>query len=42
VRWVTLGIVISSIFIVVLDNSVLNVALPTILRDFHTTLPSLQ
>ena len=31
-----------SIFIVVLDNSVLNVAIPTILRDFHTTLPSLQ
>ena len=29
-------------FIVVLDNTVLNVAIPTILRDFHTTLPSLQ
>ena len=26
----------------VLDNSVLNVAIPTILRDFHTTLPSVQ
>jgi EmrB/QacA subfamily drug resistance transporter len=26
----------------VLDNSVLNVAIPTILRDFHTTLPSLE
>ncbi|HWW44600.1 MAG TPA: MFS transporter, partial [Acidimicrobiia bacterium] len=25
-----------------LDNSVLNVAIPTILRDFHTTLPSVQ
>ncbi len=41
-RWITLVIVITSIFIVVLDNSVLNVAIPTILRDFHTTLPSLE
>jgi EmrB/QacA subfamily drug resistance transporter len=41
-RWITLAIVITSAFIVVLDNSVLNVAIPTILRDFHTTLPSLQ
>jgi EmrB/QacA subfamily drug resistance transporter len=41
-RWITLVIVIMSAFIVVLDNSVLNVAIPTILREFHTTLPSLQ
>ncbi|HEY7138348.1 MAG TPA: MFS transporter, partial [Acidimicrobiia bacterium] len=41
-RWITLAIVITSAFIVVLDNSVLNVAIPTILRDFHTTLPTLQ
>ena len=41
-RWVTLAIVILSAFIVVLDNTVLNVAIPTILREFHTTLPSLQ
>lgn len=41
-RWITLIIVITSIFIVVLDNSVLNVAIPTILRDFHTTLPKLE
>jgi EmrB/QacA subfamily drug resistance transporter len=39
---VTLVIVILAAFIVVLDNSVLYVAIPTILRDFHTTLPSLQ
>lgn len=26
----------------VLDNSVLNVAIPTILRDFHTSLPSVE
>src|ERR1700690_3255486 len=41
-RWVTLAIVLMSAFIVVLDNTVLNVASPTILRDFHTTLPALE
>jgi len=41
-RWITLAIVIISAFIVVLDNTVLNVAIPTILREFHTTLPSLE
>src|SRR5579862_6590621 len=41
-RWITLAIVIISAFIVVLDNTVLNVAIPTILKEFHTTLPSLE
>ncbi len=41
-RWVTLAIVLTSAFIVVLDNSVLNVAIPTILREFRTTLPALE
>jgi EmrB/QacA subfamily drug resistance transporter len=41
-RWVTLGIVLMSTLIVVLDNTVLNVAIPTILREFHTTVPSLE
>ena len=41
-RWVTLAIVVVAAFIVVLDNTVLNVAIPTILREFHTTLPSLE
>jgi EmrB/QacA subfamily drug resistance transporter len=41
-RWVTLSIVTLAVFIVGLDNSVLNVAIPTILRDFHTTLPDVQ
>ncbi len=41
-RWVTLAIVIVAAFIVVLDNTVLNVAIPTILREFNTTLPSLE
>jgi len=39
---VTLGIIAVAAFIVSLDTTVLNVAIPTILRDFHTTLPSLQ
>src|SRR5579863_2704120 len=41
-RWVTLGIILISTVIVVLDNTVLNVAIPTILREFHTTVPSLE
>ncbi len=41
-RWVTLGIVLMATVIVVLDNTVLNVAIPTILQEFHTTLPSLE
>lgn len=41
-RWFTLAIVILAVFIVALDTTVLNVAIPTILRDLDTTLPSLQ
>ena len=41
-RWVTLAMVVMALIIVALDNTVLNVAIPTILRDFHTELPSLQ
>ena len=33
---------IVSVAIPVLDNTILNVAIPTILREFHTDLPSLQ
>ena len=33
---------IVSISIPVFDNTILNVAIPTILREFHTDLPSLQ
>ena len=40
-RWVALAVVIMAAFIVVLDNTVLNVAIPTIRADFNTTLPSL-
>jgi EmrB/QacA subfamily drug resistance transporter len=40
--WLTLAIVLMSTLIVVLDNTVLNVAIPTILREFHTTVPTLE
>ncbi len=41
-RWVTLAITTATVVIISLDTTVLNVAIPTILRSFHTTLPSLQ
>jgi EmrB/QacA subfamily drug resistance transporter len=41
-RWVTLTIVIIAAMISSLDNTVLNVAIPSILRDFHTDLTSVQ
>jgi EmrB/QacA subfamily drug resistance transporter len=41
-RWITLAVVLVSVVVAVLDNTVLNVAIPTILREFHTNLPSLQ
>jgi EmrB/QacA subfamily drug resistance transporter len=41
-RWFAAAVVIVSVLIPVLDNTVLNVAIPAILREFHTDLPSLQ
>ena len=41
-RWFTLVIVVTAVVIAALDGTVLNVAIPTILREFHTELPSLQ
>ncbi|MFN8051787.1 MAG: MFS transporter [Acidimicrobiales bacterium] len=41
-RWVTLAILLTAVLIAALDSTVLNVAIPTILREFRTTLPSLQ
>ena len=41
-RWVALVILSSALFIIVLDNTILNVAVPTIIRDFHTQVSSLQ
>src|SRR3954454_12867952 len=41
-RWFAASIVIVSVAIPVLDNTILNLAVPTILREFHTPLSSLQ
>ncbi len=41
-RWFTLAVVITAVLIAALDTTILNVAIPTILREFHTDLPSLQ
>jgi len=41
-RWITLAIAVMATAIILIDNTVLTVAIPTILRDFHTDLPSLQ
>ncbi len=41
-RWFAASIAIVSVAIPVLDNTILNLAVPTILREFHTQLSSLQ
>lgn len=41
-RWFAASVAIVSVAIPVLDNSILNLAVPTILREFHTQLSSLQ
>lgn len=41
-RWITLAIILTAVLIAALDSTVLNVAIPTILREFDTTLSSLQ
>ncbi|MCU1394316.1 MAG: drug resistance transporter, EmrB/QacA subfamily [Ilumatobacteraceae bacterium] len=41
-RWIGLVVLSSALFIIVLDNTILNVAVPTIVRDFHTNVSSLQ
>jgi EmrB/QacA subfamily drug resistance transporter len=41
-RWLAASIAIVSVAIPVLDNTILNLAVPTILREFHTQLSSLQ
>src|ERR1700709_2158292 len=41
-RWIALVVLSSALFIIVLDNTILNVAVPTIVRDFHTRVSSLQ
>ncbi|MFT3853768.1 MAG: MFS transporter [Ilumatobacteraceae bacterium] len=41
-RWIALVVLSSSLFIIVLDNTILNVAVPTIIREFDTQVTALQ
>ncbi|MBI0382581.1 MFS transporter, partial [Streptomyces albiflaviniger] len=41
-RWLVLAICCMSLLIVSLDNTILNVALPSIQRDLHTSVSGLQ
>ena len=41
-RWFAASVAIVSVAIPVLDNTILNLAVPTIMREFHTPLSSLQ
>src|ERR1700712_4644519 len=41
-RWIALVVLSSALFIIVLDNTILNVAVPTIIKDFHTQVSSMQ
>src|SRR3982751_1499180 len=41
-RWIALVILSSALFITVLDSTILNVAVPTIIRDLDTSVSSLQ
>ncbi|MEO5901823.1 MAG: MFS transporter, partial [Ilumatobacteraceae bacterium] len=41
-RWIALVVLSSALFIIVLDNTILNVAVPTIIEDFHTQVSALQ
>ncbi len=41
-RWATLAVLCLSVLIVVVDNTIVNVALPTLVRDLHASTTSLQ
>ena len=41
-RWLALAVALTATIIVVLDNTVLSVAIPTIMREFDTSLASIQ
>ena len=41
-RWVTLGVLCLSLLLIVVDNSIVNVALPTLVRDLHASTAALQ
>jgi EmrB/QacA subfamily drug resistance transporter len=41
-RWTTLGVLCLSVFLVVVDNTIVNVALPSFARDLHSSNAGLQ
>lgn len=41
-RWIALFVLSMSLFIIVLDNTIVNVAVPTIIRELHTDVNALQ
>src|SRR6476620_5779153 len=41
-RWLILGVLCLSLLVIVVDNSILNVALPTLVRDLHASNSELQ
>jgi EmrB/QacA subfamily drug resistance transporter len=41
-RWWTLGVLCFSLLVIGLDNTILNVALPTLVKDLHATASQLQ
>ena len=41
-RWKTLGVLCLSLVLICIDNTILNVAIPTLAREFHATASQLQ
>src|SRR5262245_65553288 len=41
-RWVTLAILCVSLLVIVIDNTIVNVALPTLVRDLGSSISDLQ
>src|SRR4051794_6832424 len=41
-RWATLAILCVSLLVIVIDNTIVNVALPTLVRDLGTSVTDLQ
>ena len=41
-RWWTLGVLCLTLLVIGLDNTILNVALPTLVHDLHATQSQLQ
>src|SRR6266540_4844802 len=41
-RWVILGVLCLSLLVLVVDNTVLNVAIPTLIRDLHASSSDIQ